>query len=101
MERLEKTPQTFEKYLPYAMALGVEKKWVAAFQGIFTQPPSWFQGSTPGVFYPMAFVNSMDIMSARAGQVMTAAPRSSSGGSGFGGGGGSGGGFGGGGGGGF
>jgi uncharacterized membrane protein YgcG len=101
IERLEKTPETFEKYLPYAMALGVEKKWVSAFQGIFTQPPAWFQGAAPGVFYPMAFVNSMDIMSARAGQVMTSAPRSSAGGSGFGGGGGSGGGFGGGGGGGF
>lgn len=101
MERFDKTPQTFEKYLPYAMALGVEKRWVSAFQGIFSEPPKWFQGATPGVFYPMAFVSSMDMMSARAGQVMTSAPRSSSGGSGFGGGGSSGGGFGGGGGGGF
>ena len=101
MERMEKTPETFEKYLPYAMALGVEKKWVSAFQGIFTQPPAWFQGPPGAIFYPMAFVNSMDVMSPQAGQMMTSAPRSSSGGSGFGGGGGSGGGFGGGGGGGF
>ena len=101
MERLEKTPQTFEKYLPYAMALGVEKKWVSAFQGIFTQPPAWFQGPPGSLFVPLAFVNSMDVMSMRAGQMMTSAPRSSAGGSGFGGGGGSGGGFGGGGGGGF
>jgi len=101
MERVPETPETFEKYLPYAMALGVEKKWVSAFQGIFTQPPAWFQGAPGAMFYPMAFVNSMDVMSARAGQMMTSAPRSSAGGSGFGGGGGSGGGFGGGGGGGF
>lgn len=102
MERLERTPATFEKYLPYAMALNVEKKWVSAFDGIFTEPPAWFRGTAPGaVFYPMAFVSSMDTMSARAGQMMTSAPRSSAGGSGFGGGGGSGGGFGGGGGGGF
>jgi len=101
MERLEKTPATFEKYLPYAMALGVEKKWVSAFQGIFTQPPAWFQGPPGSLFVPLAFVNSMDVMSMRAGQMMTSAPRSSAGGSGFGGGGGSGGGFGGGGGGGF
>ena len=101
MERLEKTPATFEKYLPYAMALGVEKRWVGAFQGIFTQPPAWFQGSPGSMFVPLAFVNSMDMMTVRAGQMMTSAPRSSSGGSGFGGGGGSGGGFGGGGGGGF
>src|SRR5579864_4700275 len=41
IERLEKTPEMFEKFLPYAMALRVEKKWVTAFQGIYTQPPQW------------------------------------------------------------
>ncbi len=101
MERIAQTPATFEKFLPFAMALGVEKKWVGAFQGIFTQPPSWYQGPVGGPFYAMGFVNSLNQMSARAGQVMASAPRSSSGGSGFGGGGSSGGGFGGGGGGGF
>jgi uncharacterized membrane protein YgcG len=101
MERIPQTPATFEKFLPFAMALGVEKKWVGAFQGIFTQPPSWYQGPVGGPFFALGFVNSLDMMSAQAGQVMASAPRSSSGGSGFGGGGGSGGGFGGGGGGGF
>jgi hypothetical protein len=101
MERIAQTPATFEKFLPFAMALGVEKKWVGAFQGIFTQPPSWYQGPAGGPFYAMGFVNSLNQMSARAGQVMSSAPRSSSGGSGLGGGGSSGGGFGGGGGGGF
>ncbi len=101
MTRLEKTPETFEKFLPFAMALGVEKKWVGAFQNIYSQPPSWYQGGFQGdVFYPIMFVNSLDNMTARAGSVMSSAPRSS-GGSGFGGGGSSGGGFGGGGGGGF
>ncbi|MBZ5644537.1 MAG: DUF2207 domain-containing protein [Acidobacteriia bacterium] len=99
--RLEKTPATFEKFLPFAMALGVEKKWVGAFQHIYSEPPSWYQGGFQGgVFYPMMFVNSLDNMTARAGSVMSSAPRSS-GSSGFGGGGSSGGGFGGGGGGGF
>jgi Predicted membrane protein (DUF2207) C-terminal domain/Predicted membrane protein (DUF2207) N-terminal domain len=101
MDRIEQTPATFEKYLPFAMALGVEKKWVGAFQNIYTQPPSWYQGGMyNGAFYPVMFVNSLDTMTARASSVMASAPRSS-GGSGFGGGGGSGGGFGGGGGGGF
>jgi hypothetical protein len=27
IERHEKTPELFEKYLPYAMAYHVEKKW--------------------------------------------------------------------------
>jgi hypothetical protein len=100
--RMEKTPETFEKFLPFAMALGVEKKWVGAFQNIYSQPPSWYQGGFQGgVFYPIMFVNSLDNMTAHASSVMSSAPRSSSGGSGYGGGGYSGGGFGGGGGGGF
>jgi uncharacterized membrane protein len=101
MDRISQTPETFEKFLPYAMALGVEKKWVGAFQNIYTQPPSWYQGGySNGAFYPIMFISSLDNMTTRANSVMASAPRSS-GGSGFGGGGSSGGGFGGGGGGGF
>jgi len=101
MDKIQQTPATFEKFLPFAMALGVEKKWVGAFKNIYTEPPSWYQGSSIGsAFYPLMFVNSLDNMTALASSAMTSAPRSS-GGSGFGGGGSSGGGFGGGGGGGF
>jgi len=101
MDRLSQTPETFEKFLPYAMALGVEKKWVGAFQNIYSQPPSWYQGGySNGAFYPVMFISSLDNMTTRASSVMASAPRSS-GGSGFCGGGFSGGGMGGGGGGGF
>jgi len=100
--RMIKTPEMFEKFLPFAMALGVEKNWSRAFQNIYTQPPSWYQGGGYGPqFYPYGFVNNLNAMSSQAGTVFASAPRSS-GGSGFSGGGGySGGGFGGGGGGGF
>jgi uncharacterized membrane protein YgcG len=101
--RTIKTPEMFEKFLPFAMALGVEKNWSKAFQGIMTQPPDWYRGSYGPSFYPMMFIGDLNYMSSRASSVMASAPRSSSG-SGFGGGGGggfSGGGFGGGGGGGF
>jgi uncharacterized membrane protein len=98
--RMIKTPEMFEKFLPFAMALGVEKNWSRAFQGIMTQPPQWYRGSYGPNFYPIMFTNDLSYMSSRASSVMTSAPRSS-GGSGFGGGGSSGGGFGGGGGGGF
>jgi Predicted membrane protein (DUF2207) len=100
IERLQKTPELFEKFLPYAMALQVEKKWVQAFSGIAMQPPQWYQGTYGSGFTPYFLVNDLNSMSMQAGSVMASAPRSS-GGSGFGGGGGSGGGFGGGGGGGF
>ncbi len=101
LERIVKTPELFEKFLPYAMALRCEKKWVAAFAGIAMQPPQWYSGPYGSAFVPYMFVNDLNVMSSQAGNVMASAPRSSSGGSGFGGGGFSGGGFGGGGGGGF
>jgi uncharacterized membrane protein len=101
--RIEKTPAMFEKFLPYAMALGVEKKWVGAFGDICKEPPSWYQGGAYGPnFVPLYFIASLNSMAVQTASVMASAPRSVSGGSGFGGGGGfSGGGFGGGGGGGF
>ena len=95
-------PDTFEKYLAYAMALGVEQHWAQAFAGIVKDPPNWFVGPTPySAFNPIFFSSSMHSMASDMHQVFVSAPRSSSSGSGFGGGGGgggfSGGGFGGGG----
>jgi uncharacterized membrane protein len=97
--RTIKTPQMFEKFLPFAMAFGVEKNWSKAFEGIMTQPPGWYRGGSGAIFYPVNFTSNLNSMSSRASSVMASAPRSS-GGSGFGVGS-SGGGFGGGGGGGF
>jgi uncharacterized membrane protein len=100
LERVVKTPDLFERFLPYAMALGVEERWASAFEGLFAQPPQWYSG-TGGVqtFSPGHFTSSLGRMSTQAAAVMASAPRGS-GGSGFSGGS-SGGGFGGGGGGGF
>ena len=100
LDRMVKTPAMFEKFLPYAMALGVEENWAKAFEGIYTQPPTWYNG--PGgmtTFHPASFTRNLGVMSTAAASTMASAPRSS-GGSGFSGGS-SGGGFGGGGGGGF
>jgi len=40
------TPETFEKYLPYAIIFGVEKKWGRAFEHIALEPPNWYSGAT-------------------------------------------------------
>ncbi len=95
-----KTPEMFEKYLPFAMAFGVEKRWAKAFEGIYTEPPQWYVGTNPMGFNAGSFSNRLAGMSSQAASTMTSSPRSSSG-SGFSGGGSSGGGGGGGGGGGF
>ncbi|HET9410204.1 MAG TPA: DUF2207 domain-containing protein [Candidatus Sulfotelmatobacter sp.] len=90
-------PTTFEKFLPYAMALGVEHHWAQAFAGIVKDPPSWYVGPgyMPGMgFNPILFSSSMHSMATDMHQVFVSAPRASSTGSGFGGGGfGGGGGF--------
>ncbi len=104
-DRLKRMPpDTFEKYLPYAMALGIENRWAKAFQGLTVNPPNWYVGPTPYMmFNPITFTGSMHAMATDAHGAFVSAPRSSSSGSGWGGGGGgfSGGGFGGGGGGAF
>ena len=90
-------PTTFEKYLAFAMALGVEHHWAQAFAGIVKDPPTWYVGPGGpyvGVFNPIFFSSSMSSMATDMHQVFVSAPRASSGGSGFGGGGfGGGGGF--------
>ncbi len=94
--RVVKTPELFEKFLPYAMALGVEKNWARAFESIVMTAPAWYQGTDPAHFNARSFSSRMGDMAARTGKTMTSAPRSSDG-SGFSSGGSSGGGFGGGG----
>jgi uncharacterized protein (TIGR04222 family) len=34
--------ETFEKYLAYAIAFGVEKQWVRRFEGLNVPPPVWY-----------------------------------------------------------
>ncbi|HEV7551778.1 MAG TPA: DUF2207 domain-containing protein [Candidatus Angelobacter sp.] len=103
-DRLKRMPpDTFEKFLPYAMALGVEHHWAKAFEGIVQNPPTWYQCSDGHMFSTFYFVNSLGSMATTASSTFVSAPRASSSGSGWSGGGGSssGGGFGGGGGGAF
>ena len=98
-ERVEMTPDLFERFLPFAMAFGVERRWAKAFDGIYNAQPTWYQGRSPiSSFRPALFAASLGQMSTRASRAMASSPRSRSGGSGFSSGGGrSGGGFGGGG----
>ena len=89
-------PEMFERYLPFALAFKVEKRWAEAFQDMFSEPPDWYRGSG-GHFDTRSFTGGLSRMSTAAGSSMSSSPSSS----GSGGGGSSGGGSGGGGGGGF
>lgn len=88
----EKNPQEFERLLPHAIALGVEKKWAKQFEGMNIQP-GWY-GGQQGVFNAMILTSNLGDF---RGMAATSFSGSSGGGSGIGGGGSVGGGFGGGG----
>jgi uncharacterized membrane protein YgcG len=98
----EKTPELFEKYLPYALALDVENTWseqfaeVLAQAGTEAQPytPVWYSGSSWNRFDSGRFAASLGSSFAGAISSSSMAPGSSmgSGGGGFSGGGGGGGG---------
>jgi uncharacterized membrane protein len=93
----EKNPKMFEKFLPYAMVLGVEKEWAKQFEGIYNQQPGWYEDSSGRMFNAMILSSMVTDFNSSAVTAMSSQPSSASGGgSGFSGGGG-GGGFGGGG----
>jgi len=102
-----KTPELFEKYLPYALALGVENRWAEQFEDVLAAAasdpqrgyrPSWYHGSHIGAFSAGALAGSIGNSFSSALSSAATPPGSSSG---SGGGGSSGGGGGGGGGGGW
>ena len=93
----EKNPELFDKLLPFAMMLNVEKEWAKQFKDIYTQQPNWYEGSAGTHFNAVILASSIGDFSTTAQSTLTSKPSSASGGgSGFSGGG-SGGGFGGGG----
>ncbi len=101
----QRTPELFEKYLPYALALGVENEWAEQFTDVLRRArgaeggdyrPTWYSGRSWSASSPSSFAGGL------AGAISAASsPPGSSSGGGGGGGGSSGGGGGGGGGGGW
>ncbi|MEK7570522.1 MAG: DUF2207 domain-containing protein [Patescibacteria group bacterium] len=89
-------PEQFMEFLPYAVALGVEKEWAGQFADLAIPQPGWYSDNL-GTFNALLFANSIGGFSSDVHSALATAPSSS----GAGGGGFSGGGFGGGGGGGW
>lgn len=84
----------FEKLLPFAIALGVEKTWAEQFDNIYREPPTWYSGNM-ATFNTVYFTNSLASGISSFNTTFTTSTSSSSsgsGGGGFSGGGGGGGG---------
>ncbi len=77
----ERTPEQFSKYLPYAVALGVEKQWAKQFRDLTIDTSDWYEGNTLNA---IIFANSIHGLSNSLSSMATAS--TSSGSSGVGGG---------------
>ena len=57
-DRLERmggrSPERFERVLPYALVLGAADVWAEAFDGLYREPPRWYVGRGTGPFRPRA-----------------------------------------------
>src|SRR3989344_213833 len=83
----EKNPKHFEKLLPFAMVLGVEKEWAKQFEEIYNENPSWYNDSNRSNFNSINFVNNLNHFSSSANSTFSSVLSSASSGvSGFGGG---------------
>ncbi len=91
-----KTVELFEKLLPYAVALGVEKSWAKQFDSILTEAPSWYGSNSSNAFtagyIASSIGNATGSFSSNFAASTTDSSSSSGGGGGFSGGGGGGGG---------
>ena len=57
----EKNPTQFMEFLPYAIALGVEKKWAQQFEGMMIPNPTWYHSNTAS-FVALDLASHMRIM---------------------------------------
>lgn len=89
----EKNPQVFEKLLPYAIVLGVEKQWAKQFEHLMMPMPRWYSDPSATNFNSIIFISQLNAFSNNvSGVVMPRGNSSGLGGGGFSGGGGGGGG---------
>ena len=101
----DKTPELFERFLPYAVALDVQNEWAKKFAGVLAAAAAagaatatgWYVGSGNWASDPVSFANHIGSDLSQTISSSSTAPGSSGGGGGSGGGGSSGGGGGGGG----
>ncbi|EKD46162.1 MAG: hypothetical protein ACD_68C00125G0002, partial [uncultured bacterium] len=81
----KKTPAEFEKLLPFAIALGVEKEWAKQFTELEMPAPNWYAGNY-AAFNTAVFASSLSSFESSSRSNLTSV--ASKGGSGFSGGGG-------------
>ncbi len=90
MQEPDKSPQLFESYLPYALALGVENRWAEKFSDILSSidqdstayKPGWYSGTGWSTLGAAGFASSLSNSFSSTISSSSTAPGSSSGGGG-------------------
>jgi uncharacterized membrane protein YgcG len=78
-----RTPDLFERYLPYALALGCAHEWSAKFTDILAAAgiaaPAWYSGSNWDPSHPTSFASNLGSGLATSAAAASSPPGSSSG----------------------
>jgi Predicted membrane protein (DUF2207) N-terminal domain/Predicted membrane protein (DUF2207) C-terminal domain len=73
-DRLERMPpETFNRWLPWAIALGVTERWILNFQGLRVATPSWYLSSSD--FSLPSFAHDLSAFAQRAEEAILTAGR--------------------------
>lgn len=81
-------PEVFEKWLAYAMVLGVENKWAAKFADLYVTNPTWYENGVSSTgFNSVSFAQQMSLFGTSFNHVYRATTPSSGSSGGFSGGG--------------
>lgn len=70
------TPETFEKYLSYAIVFGIEEKWAETFKDIYKGQPDWYESQT-NTFNTIYLANALGNFRTSAGSTLASSPSSS------------------------
>ena len=73
LQRLEAS--LFEKWLPYAIALGVEHHWARNFEGVAIAPPEWMSGLEDGIFDTAGLTHVLAEFTRQAATTILTRPR--------------------------
>ena len=66
--------ELFERYLPYAIAFGVQSSWSRTFENVYVKAPEWYTGPMGGDFSATSFGHRISDLSISAASSMSSSP---------------------------
>jgi len=66
--------ELFERYLPYAIAFGVQSSWSRTFENVYVKAPEWYAGAMGENFSATSFGHRISDLSISAASSMSSSP---------------------------